>query len=124
MINQRAPILLMLMMLVTPIGSAFGHCSGMDMSSHLLENHSFSVSTMDESPLTDKDSVKEHQGNKVDMHCHSSTSCTFHACGGYGIISSSSTIDTNTSLFYSDFEYISSYSNVSPSILRPPITTL
>ena len=112
------------MMLVTPIVSAFGHCSGMDMAGHLLENQSFSMSTMDESSLTDKEIAKEYQSNKVDMDCHSSNSCTFHACSGHGIISSSSTINTNPSLLYSDFESLSPHSNVFPSLLRPPITSL
>ncbi len=122
--KQSTPILLILMMLVTPIVSAFDHCSGMGMSSHLLENQSFSMSTMDESSLTGKEIVKEQQIKKADMECHSNNSCTFHACGGYGIISSSSTINTNTSLYYSDFEYISPHSNVSLSLLRPPIASI
>lgn len=122
--KQITPILLILMMLVTPIASAFDHCSGMDMSSHLLENQSFSMSTMDKSALIDKEIVKENPTNKVDIDCHSNNSCTFHACGGYGIISSSSTINTNTSLYYSDFEYISPHSNIPHSLLRPPIASL
>ncbi len=124
MIKQRTPILLILMMLVTPIVSAFDHCSGMDMSNHLLEDKSFSMSTMDASPLTDKEVFKEHQSNKVDMDCHSSHSCTFHVCGGYGIITSSSTIDTNTSLFYSGFETLPPHSYIYLFLFRPPIISL
>lgn len=114
MIKQITPILLILMMLVTPIASAFDHCLGMGMSNHLLENQSFSMSTMEKSSLTGKKIVKENPSNKADMDCHSNNSCTFHACGGYGIISSSSTINTNTSWYYSDFEYISPHSNIPP----------
>jgi len=122
--KQITPILLILMMLVTPIASAFDHCSGMDMSNHLLENQNFSMSTMEKDSLMGEKIVKENPNNKVDMDCHSNNSCTFHACGGYGIISSSSTINENTSWYYSDFEYISPYSNISPSLLRPPIANL
>jgi len=124
MIKQITPILLILMMLVTPIASAFDHCSGMDMSNHLLENQHFSMSSMEKSSLTGKKIVKENSSNKVEMDCHSNTSCTFHACGGYGIISSSLTINTNTSWYYSDFEYISPHSNIFTSLLRPPIISL
>ena len=112
------------MMLVTPIASAFDHCSGMDMSNHLLENKSFSMSTMEKSSLAGKKIVKENPSNNADMDCYSNNSCTFHACGGYGIISSSSTINTNTSWYYSDLEYISSHSNILSSFLRPPIVSL
>ena len=122
--KQTIPILLILMMLVTPIVSAFDHCSGMDMSNHLLENQSFSMSTMHKSSLTGKEIVKGNPSNKFDSDCHSNNSCTFHACGGYGIISSRSTINTNSSLYYLDFEYISPYSNISSSLLRPPIASL
>ena len=122
--KQRTPILLILMLLVTPIVSAFDHCSGMDMSSHLLENQSFSMSNMDESYLTDKEIVKDFQSKKVDMDCHSNNSCTLHACGGYGIVSSSPTINAYSSLYYSDVEYITPHSNIPPSFLRPPITNL
>ena len=118
------PILLILMMLVTPIVSAFDQCSGMDMPSHLLENQSFSMTNMDKSYLTDKQIVKEHQSKNVDMDCHSKISCTFHACVGYGIVPSSLTINTYTSLYYSDFEYITPHSNISPALLRPPIANL
>jgi hypothetical protein len=122
--KQITPILLILMMLVTPIASAFDHCSGMDMSSHLLENQSFSMSSMGKGSLIDKEIVKVNPSNKADMDCHSNNSCTFHACGGYGIISSSLTINTKPSWYYSDFEYISPRSNISPSLLRPPIANL
>jgi len=122
--KQITPILLIIMMLVTPIVSAFDHCSGMDMSNHLLENQSFSMSTMHKSSLTGKEIVKGNTDNTFDSDCHSNNSCTFHACGGYGIISSSSTINTNSSLYYLDFEYISLYSNISFSLLRPPIASL
>jgi len=122
--KQTIPILLILMMLVTPIASAFDHCSGIDMSNHLLENQSFSMVSMGEGSLIDNDIVKVNPSNKADMDCHSNNSCTFHVCGGYGIISSSSTINTNASWYYSDFEYISPHSNIPSSLLRPPIASL
>ena len=115
--KQRTPILLILMMLVTPIVSAFDHCSAMDMSSHLLENLHLSMSTMDET-------VEEQLSKKVDMDCHNNSGCTFHACGGYGLMSASSTINANPALYYSVFEYIATHSNIPPSFLRPPIANL
>ena len=123
--KQGLPILLILMMLITPIASAFEHCAGMDMS----ESRSFSITPLadassDTIPLDHHKMLKESQNKQTDMDCHSSGSCVVHICGGYGITSSAPTINTLTSTYYSNFEYTSPYSTVLPSELRPPISIL
>ena len=114
------------MMLITPIASAFDHCAGMDMSGHLSESQNFSVilSIDGANPLDHKKMLKASQNNQTDMDCHSSSSCTVHVCGGYGITSSAPTVNTVTSSYYSIFEYTSPYNIVLSSDLRPPIFIL
>ena len=114
------------MMLVTPITSAFDHCSGMDMMAHFSENQSLidTVSINDEALINQKGMLNNDNTNPVDMDCQTSNSCTFHGCGGYGITSSVSTVDTVISLNYSHFEYLPPYdSDLSPD-LKPPIMVL
>jgi len=123
--KQGLPILLILMMLITPIASAFEHCAGMDMS----ESQSLFISpsadaTDDTIPLDHHKMLKESQNKQTDMDCHSSGSCVVHICGGYGITSSAPTINTVTSFYFSSFVYTSLYSTVLPSELRPPISIL
>ncbi len=43
MMNQKNPIILILVILVTPIASAFDHCSDRDVIGHLSENQSLTV---------------------------------------------------------------------------------
>jgi hypothetical protein len=108
--KQGLPILLILMMLITPIASAFDRCSGMDMMGHFSE--------------TQKDMLNSDTSNTVDIDCQASNSCTFHGCGGYIITPSVSTVDTVISLNYSHFEYFSPYdTDLSPD-LKPPIIAL
>ncbi len=124
--KQGIPILLILIMLITPIASAFDHCAGMDMSSHFSETQSFSValSADDTIPLDHQKMPKGSQNSQTDIDCHTSGSCTIHICGGYGITSSAPTIDIVVSSYYSIFEYTSPYSTVLSSDLRPPIFIL
>ncbi len=120
-------ILLILMMLITPIASAFDHCAGMDMSGHLSDNHlsSVTLSTDDAMHLGHKKMLTGVvQNDQVDMDCHTSGSCTIHVCGGYGMTSSAPTLNTVSSPYYSFFEYTSPYNTVLPSELRPPIVIL
>lgn len=124
--KQGFPILLILMMLITLIVSAFEHCAGMDMSGHFSESHSFSVvlSADNTLPLDHQKMSKGSQSSKTDMDCYSSGNCTVHICGGYGITSSMPTINAVTSSYYSNLEYTPPYSTVLSSELRPPIYIL
>ncbi len=125
MTKQGLLILLILMMLITPIASAFNHCAGMDMSGQMLKIQNFSdtLSADDAIPLHKK-ILKGSLNNQTDMDCHTSISCSVHVCGGYGITSSAPTVNTVTSSYYSIFENTSPYSTVLSSDLRPPIFIL
>ena len=111
------------MMLITPIASAFDHCSGMDETGHLSESRSLTVivSVKDATLVNQKGMINGDNSNPVDMDCHTNNSCTFHACG---ITSSVPTVNPVISLYFSYFEYFSVYdTDLSPG-LRPPIIVL
>lgn len=104
-------ILLVLLMLITPIASAFEHCAAMDMSGELSERQNNSI-----------EHQKMSQGvhnNQMDMDCHSS-SCTLHICGVYAISSSVPIIHIDTAYYYSIIEYSSPFSTTLSPDLRPP----
>jgi hypothetical protein len=115
--SQSLPILLILMMLITPIASAFDHCVEMGMSGDLSP---VSLSA-DDTMLLNMLGSSNYQ---ADMDCHSSDSCTFHFCADLGVIATVPRINTLTSSYYSIFEYLSPYSTVLSSELRPPIVIL
>jgi hypothetical protein len=124
--KQGLPIILILMMLIMPIASAFEHCAGMDMSGHLSESQSFSMAeSVDDVNHSDHQKMlKESQKIQTDMDCHNSGNCTVHICGGYGITTSMPTIITVISSYQSSFGYTSPYSTVLSQELRPPISIL
>ncbi|MCK5188979.1 MAG: hypothetical protein KAR12_02865 [Methylococcales bacterium] len=126
MANPNISIVLIIMMLISPIASAFDHCSGMDMSGYFSENQSliFFMKASDTELLSHNKMSKELTHNQADMSCHISSSCTFHACSGYLITPSVPTVTTVISLYYSGFEYRSLYSIVLSPDLRPPILIL
>ncbi len=122
MTKQGLPVLLILMMLITPIASAFEHCAGMDMSGHLSESHHLSdtLPAKDAIPLDHKKIVKGSQNNQTDMDCHNSSSCTVHICGGYGIMTSVSAINIVATSSYLIYQYASPYDTLLLPDLRPP----
>ncbi len=122
MTKQGMPIILILMMLITPIASAFDHCVGMGTSGHLSEFQNFS-DTQPANNAIHLDHKKIHKGsqnNQSDIDCHSSDSCTIHICGGFGIISSMPEINIITTPTYSLYEYVSPYETSLSPDLRPP----
>ena len=117
MTKQDLSILLVLMMLITPIASAFDHCSGMNMSGS--ESQSLTVSMFADEANSSVRS-KMLMGHQTKMDCDSRCSCMLHVCGSYGITSLASTINFMASSGYSIVEYPSQYSIVLAPDLRPP----
>ena len=114
------------MMLITPIASAFDHCSVMGIVGHLSESQNLAVTAPieDGALLNSKGMLNGDNAKTVEPDCQTSNSCTFHACSGCAITSSVSTVDTVISLYYSHFEYFPPYdTDLSPD-LRPPIIVL
>ena len=124
--QHSLPILLILMMLMTPIASAFDHCAGMSMPDHLSASHLLSdpLAVDDAMPLDHEKMLNESQSALADMDCHSSDNCTVHLCGACGITSSAPTINILISSYYSIFEYVVPYDTALSPGLRPPKPTL
>ncbi len=121
MTKQGFPVLLILMMLITPIASAFEHCAGMDMSGHLSENQNFSVTLpVDGTNSLGHKNIKDSQADQTNMDCHSSGSCSVHICGGYGITSIVSGIYLVATSSYLIYQYASPYDTLLLPDLRPP----
>ncbi len=126
MTRQRFSFLLILLMVITPVASAFDHCSGMNMPGHLSESQNMIIAD-----IVDKASTSSHQNtdqglnqNQSKMHCHISGNCTFHVCGAYGILASTLLRDFIASYSYSSFVSILPYSTAFSPEIRPPILIL
>ncbi|NOR68831.1 MAG: hypothetical protein GQ532_03905 [Methylomarinum sp.] len=118
--QQGFSILLILMMLITPIASAFEHCENMGMSNYLSASQSLTLSTHDNSTLNHQQIFK----GQSNMDCQNSSSCTTHVCSGYGIISTALSFNIVLSLYYSNSGYTSLYSTEILPALRPPKSVL
>lgn len=110
------------MMLIMPVTSAFEHCAGMDMS-QLSTNQSFSI-TQSIDAANSLEQQKMLNESPMNTDCHSSGSCTLHACGAYAISASTPTLHIVTTSDYSIVQHTSHYSAVLTSDLRPPISIL
>ncbi len=128
MIKRRISISLILLMLITPIVSAFEHCAGMTMSDHLPENLNLVTHFVSIAPIHNskhqKSSEVTHQKNSV-QHCQSSVNCNFHFCSsGFGIPASLSNTRLISSYIFSPFESLSLYKTPLSPEIRPPISIL
>jgi hypothetical protein len=128
MIKKRFSILLILLMVITPVTSAFGYYSG--MASQLSAEPSFeqaiAVTDManDTGDAATQNSDPCHQHNKVKTVCHASSSCSFHVCGDGGITAAFLFVQVYGSYRYGLLEKSTSSSfSFSPDI-RPPISSL
>ena len=113
------------MMVITPIASAFSHCSSMVMFGDLSESKILVVSILADQVTASihQDVNQEPHKQKTDMCCHTSGSCALHVCSGFGIISSTLTFNSNTSNSYPNLDYLSFYSTYFSPEIRPPILT-
>ena len=116
----------MLMMMITPVASAFGHCSDISLHGQLSENQGLIVAG-----IVDNASTSKHQEaglglyqNQAEMHCQAGGSCTFHVCGGCAIVASTFFNDFVASYSYPSFESILPYSTTFSPEIRPPILIL
>ncbi|MCK4842931.1 MAG: hypothetical protein KAT04_13805 [Methylococcales bacterium] len=113
------------MMLITPVVSAFGHCSGMGMSAYLSESQSLTATSLinDVNSLTHQ-TILNLQNNQADMDCNTSSDCAGHICGGYGVTSATPVVKTVISSYYSNYLYISPYNTILSTGFRPPRSIL
>jgi hypothetical protein len=128
MIKKRFSILLILMMVITPVTSAFGYYSG--MASQLFVEPSFAQSiavadiTHNTGDAATQNSDQCHQHNKVKTICHTNSSCSFHVCGDGGITAAFLFLQAYSSYRYGHTKKSTFGSlSFSPDI-RPPISNL
>ncbi len=118
MLRTFTAFLLILMMLVMPIASAIEHCMGMSMheDSMAMDNtNTFAVfvqETLDDSQLYD--------GNI----CQDSDLCSYHACGGLGIITSSQILLSSSTFTFNRQDISFSYPSPIFHSIKPPISIL
>ena len=124
MIKKRFSILLILMMVISPVTSAFGYYSG--MASQLSVEQGIAVADManDTGDAAIQNSDQCHQHNKVKTVCYASSSCSLHVCGDGGI-----TAAFVFPLAYSSYRYGHTKKSASSSLsfapdIRPPISSL
>lgn len=121
MTNQRLSVLLIVLMVITPVASAFSHCTAM------LEAGHFSESDTATSVLTDAAVASHHQNagqynQQVQSDsCHAGSGCTLHVCGGYGMTSSTSTFAAFAANHFAIVEHPSPGSTILSPDLKPPI---
>lgn len=121
--KQGLPVLLIFMMMLTPLASAFDQCAAMDMSSHLPGIPVFSESlslAKNADSLDHQNMLAGAQYHQPAMDCDANSSCTLHICGVDAISAFVPTIKIVTSSYYSTVEYISPFSTTVSPDLRPP----
>ncbi len=108
--KQSLSLLLILMMLITPIASAFEHCAGMDMSHDSVSQKMSIVQSMDAvSSLEHQKMLNSSQANQMNIDCHSSGSCALHVCGAYAVSTSVPTLNLVTMSNFSILDDTSLY---------------
>jgi hypothetical protein len=123
MTKQHLSILLVLMMVITPVASAFNHCSGIGMRGDMTESQRMTMVPV----LVDKTTTSIHMDmlkkqNHADGQCHTSNNCAFHVCGGFGMSSPIASVNafvSNYSYFTSDYSPL--YSTALSAEIKPPI---
>ncbi len=121
--KHRLPFLLILMMLISPIASAFDHCASMDMSGDFSISLNMVMSSTDDSSLLyHQEKVNEQQNNHTDLNCQINGNCLSSACGAYS--SSAPPVIINIAFYHSNFESNPQYSTTLSADLRPPIDIL
>lgn len=129
MIRQQFLLLLMLMMVITPVSSAFGYYSSR-VNSLSAEQPAFEQTiAVTDSVDNASEAAPQHSEHclhqdKFKIACHASGSCTFHVCGDGGIAA----VFLLTQV-YSPYRYEHGEKSVSRSLafspeIRPPINSL
>lgn len=116
MIKQLSSIFLILTLLITPVASAFSHCSGMDMS---VKQH-LSV-MLDSAP---SQPVVLHTNQDSELDCQTTNNCSFHQCSSIGIAPNDLIIHSLASFTAIIFTSALPSNTPPSSLLRPPITKL
>lgn len=120
--KQNFVILIIFVMVISPIVSAFDHCAGMMMSDKMTNSQ---VTFFDSDQGYSHTSLDQEQpNNQMDIDCKACNGCIIHICHGFGIFPSSPMLNTKTVFSYSNSEYHIPESLAPFPHTRPPITIL
>lgn len=125
MIKQRCSILVILLVVITPVTSAYNHCLSMSMPAHLATSQVDSVSSLinEASPINHPNTAKKIHCRPPEKLFHNGGSCAFHTCVNCGINASTFTFTTFASNRSANIAFLPAYHMdmaISPEI-RPPI---
>ena len=109
---------IILMMLVMPVASAIDHCMG--MSAHEDSMAMDNPHTLADSVQEMLDDSQQYDGNI----CQDSDLCSYHACGGLGIITSSQILLSLSAFSFNRQDISSSYPSPLFHSIKPPISIL
>ena len=124
MIKKRFSILLILMMVITPVPSAFGYYSGMANQLSVEQGITVADITNNTGYAATQNSDQCHQHNKSKTVCHARSSCSFHVCGDGGITAAFLfLLDYSSYRYRHTKKFASSSLSFAPDI-RPPISSL
>ncbi len=125
MTNQRFSILLIVMMVITPVASAFSHCTAMVEPGHFTESQSATVTVLaDDAVASQHQDADQHYHQMQSDSCHAGSGCTLHVCGGYGMTQSASTFAVTAANCFTIIEHASPESTILSPDIKPPIAIL
>ncbi len=117
MTTQRFSILLILLMVITQVASAFDHCMN-EFVPHNLSGHQSGL----DAGLAGQ---SKHQAQKQVGDSHSTHAyCTFHVCGDCGLTMSVFIPEARVSHYFPSFQAFTPTGIVASPDIRPPITLL
>lgn len=119
--RQRFLLLLALMMVITPVWSAFGYYSTMVSSLTAESSFEQGSAVSDVSPDNTDHCLNQ---DKFKIACHASGTCSFHVCGDGAIAAVFLLTQTYSAYRYGYFEKSASRSLSSSPEIRPPINSL
>jgi len=120
--NQRLSVLLIVLMVITPVASAFGHCTAMVEAGHFSESQ---ISTISDDVALHHQNTDQHNHQMQSDRCHTTGSgCTLHVCGGYAMTSSTSTFDITAVNRFVIVLHASFENTILSPDIKPPIAIL
>ena len=116
MTNQRLSVLLIVLMVMTPVASAFSHCAAMLEAGHFPQSQISTVAAV----ASHHQNTDQHNQQMKSDSCHTGTGCTLHVCGGHAMTSSASTFDAAAANRYATVLHTSLESTILSPEIPPP----
>ncbi len=128
MTSQRFSFLLILIMVIVPVASAFGYYSAMadqlSAESSFAQDIAVADTANDTGDAATRNSGQCHQHNKAITVCHAHSSCSFHMCGDGGLTAVFLILPAYSSHRYGRTKKSTLNSFLFAPDIRPPIRSL